>query len=148
MQLSQKSYYALRALFELARQGEGPPLPIARIAEEQAIPAQFLQTILRELKQGGFVQSRRGKDGGYRLARRADEVTVGEVLRFVEGDITPVPCVDGSGAVRNPERADGPFLAMWQSAARTLNAVFDGVTLASLVADHRARRAGRGDYVI
>jgi Rrf2 family cysteine metabolism transcriptional repressor len=81
--LSQKCRYALRALFDLAMRGTNEPVKIQNIALAQSIPPRFLEVILAELKHGGFVESRRGSDGGYILARPAQKLTVGEVLAFL-----------------------------------------------------------------
>src|SRR5579862_4510017 len=85
MNISVKGEYALQAIYDLATQPPGEPVRIADIARRQKIPQKFLELILASLKQGGFVESRRGAEGGYLLARPADVMTVGEVLRFVEG---------------------------------------------------------------
>src|ERR1041384_3166876 len=85
MNISVKGEYALQAIFDLASQPAGEPVKIAGIARRQKIPQKFLELILAGLKQGGFVESRRGAEGGYLLARPADQITVGEVIRFVEG---------------------------------------------------------------
>ena len=84
MNISVKADYALHAIFDLATQPSGLPVKIADIAQRQHIPQKFLELILASLKQGGFVESRRGAEGGYKLARPADQITIGEVLRFVE----------------------------------------------------------------
>src|SRR5215467_9792348 len=86
MNISVKGEYALHALFDLAVQKPGEAIRIADIARRQKIPQKFLELILAGLKQGGFVESRRGAEGGYLLARPAEAITVGEVLRYVEGD--------------------------------------------------------------
>ena len=87
--------YAVRAVFELAkRQGTGA-IKISEIAEAQVIPTRFLENILNNLKRAGFVESVRGKDGGYLLARSAKELTVGEIVRSVEGPLRPVECATG-----------------------------------------------------
>src|SRR5437660_9743029 len=85
MNISVKGEYALQAIFDLALQSTGEPVKIADIATRQKIPQKFLELILASLKQGGFVESRRGAEGGYRLSRPADQITIGEVLRFIEG---------------------------------------------------------------
>src|SRR6476660_6570844 len=85
MNISVKGEYALQAIFDLATQRPGEPVRIADIARRQSITQKFLELILAGLKQGGFVESRRGAEGGYLLVRSADAITVGEVLRFVEG---------------------------------------------------------------
>ena len=84
MNISVKSEYALLAIFDLAMQPPGEPVKIADIARRQKIPQKFLELILASLKQGGFVESRRGAEGGYRLAEPADQITVGQVLRYME----------------------------------------------------------------
>ena len=83
--ISLKGEYAIRAIFDLALQKPGDPIRIADIAGRWKIPQKFLELILSGLKQGGFVESRRGAEGGYMLARSPDAITVGEVLRFVDG---------------------------------------------------------------
>src|SRR5437899_5866773 len=84
MNISVKGEYALQAIFDLASQKPGQPVKIADIARRQKIPQKFLELILAGLKQGGFVESRRGADGGYRLARPADQITVSEVPSYIE----------------------------------------------------------------
>ncbi len=86
MNISVKGDYALRAVFDLALQRPGHPIKIADVARRQKIPQKFLELILSGLKQGGFVESRRGAEGGYLLARSPETITVGEVFRYVEGD--------------------------------------------------------------
>ncbi|WP_031495729.1 RrF2 family transcriptional regulator [Bryobacter aggregatus] len=85
MKISVKAEYALQAVFDLATQPAGEPIRIADIAKRQKIPQKFLELILSNLKQGGFVESRRGADGGYMLARPAAQIMVGEVIRHVDG---------------------------------------------------------------
>src|ERR1700681_1838682 len=106
MNISVKSEYALLAVFDLALQAAGEPVKIADIARRQAIPQKFLELILASLKQGGFVESRRGAEGGYLLARPADQITVGEVLRFIEGP--------QDRKARRRKTHESPFGEMWQ----------------------------------
>ena len=84
--ISVKGEYALLAILDLAAQRASEPVKIASIARRQKIPQKFLELILSGLKQGGFVESRRGAEGGYLLARPAEAITVGEVLRYMEGN--------------------------------------------------------------
>ncbi|MHC4480009.1 MAG: RrF2 family transcriptional regulator [Planctomycetota bacterium] len=140
--VSQKCQYALRATFELAKfYGQGPT-KIADIAEAEAIPARFLEVILGELKQGGFVQSRRGREGGYMLARDPREVRVGEVIRFVEGPIGPVGCVSADPGELCALHGDCVFLDMWEKVREAVADVYDGTTFQDLVEADR-RRAQR-----
>ena len=85
MNVSVKGEYALQAIFDLAVQDSLEPIKIADIARRQSIPQKFLELILANLKQGGFVHSKRGAEGGYLLARQPGAISVGEVLRYIEG---------------------------------------------------------------
>ncbi len=140
MPISQKCQYAVRSVFELAkRQGTGAT-KISDIAEAQAIPARFLENILNHLKGGGFVESVRGKDGGYLLARSAKELTVGEIVRFMEGSLSPVECtaVGQKGACSMYGRC--VFLSLWKRAQDALEGVYDGTTFEDLVLQETKER--------
>jgi len=96
--LTQKAKYALKALAHLARAypaDGGPPKPElgARIAEGETIPRKFLESILADLKRHGYLQSRKGRGGGYWLAKPPDDIHLGAVIRIFEGPLAPIPCV-------------------------------------------------------
>ena len=91
--ISKKSKYALRALFELARRYEQGPVLIAQLAHSQRIPRKFLESILLELRNQGILGSKKGKGGGYFLARSPSSISVGEIIRTLDGPLAPVPCV-------------------------------------------------------
>ncbi len=136
MQLTQRCQYALRALFELARHAavkpDDPVLPAGDVAKAQAIPKRFLDGILLELRQAGFVDSRRGKAGGFYLARPAEEVTVGQVIRLYNGSMDPVNC---SADTPQPCPLKGAcvFMSVWSEASAALEKVYDSITLAELL---------------
>lgn len=90
--LSQKAKYAMRALLYLATARTDQPVGIAEIAAKQAVPRKFLELILLELKRNGFVQSYRGKHGGYALAKTPEEIHFGEVIRLIDGPLAALPC--------------------------------------------------------
>jgi Rrf2 family protein len=91
-QLSKRTQYSLRALYALARNhGMGPTL-ITQLAQDERIPKKFLEQILLSLKSTGIVSSKKGKGGGYFLVRPPDEITVGSVIRMIEGPLAPLPC--------------------------------------------------------
>ena len=96
MNVSAKCYYALRAIYALAEHSGTTPVKANEIADRQHIPIKFLEAILSQLKGGGYVTSRRGVEGGYLLARPADKLRVGEVIRFIDGPVAPVECVSVS----------------------------------------------------
>ena len=132
MNISVKSEYALQAVFDLASQSDSEPVKIADIAKRQHIPQKFLELILSSLKQGGFVESRRGAEGGYRLAKPANEITLGAVLQFVEG----------SKKAKHPGTT--PFTEVWRKADHARAEILDHTTFAELV---RSWKAGHGHYV-
>jgi Rrf2 family protein len=90
--LSKKTQYSLRALYALARNHGRGPLLIANMAREEAIPKKFLEQILLNLKGQSLVISKKGKGGGYALARSPHHITLGSVIRAIEGPLAPLPC--------------------------------------------------------
>lgn len=93
MRLSRKSEYGLRALLELTKAYDQVALRRSDIAEVQHIPVGFLETILLELKRAGILGSRPGVQGGYRLIKPPEDVSVGQVIRILDGPLAPIPCV-------------------------------------------------------
>ena len=143
MVLSQKSQYAVRAVFELAKRDGSGPVKTARIAAAEAIPARFLENILSQLRQAEIVESVRGKDGGYLLHRAPDEITVGEVIRLVQGPMLPVECTDPATAKDCPLRPGCVLLPMWDRAYQAMICVYDGTTFQDLVEEASRREANQ-----
>jgi len=127
MKISVKAEYALQAIFDLATQPPGEAIRIAEIARRQKIPQKFLELILSNLKQGGFVESRRGAEGGYLLARRPESISVGDVLRFVEGR--------QEERSRLRRQSDSPLGDLWERTDKAMDSVLDGANFAQLVRD-------------
>ena len=127
--ISNKCYYALKAMLELAKhEGEGP-VSIGQIARAQKIPVRFLEAILRQLKQGELAISSRGKDGGYQLARPAKSISVGEVIRYFEGPFFP----PNPAQVEDKQSKQGlVFENIWEEAAKALAAVYNPISFADL----------------
>ncbi len=140
--IPQKSQYALRAVFELSRHYGKGPVKIADIARAQAIPPRFLEVILSQLKQGGFVDSQRGSDGGYFLVRDPQILTVGELLRFIQGPISPVACLDEDTSNRCYLYGDCVFMAMWEKVKKAMSDVYDNTTFQDLLNQEEAKMAG------
>ncbi len=132
MNISVKGEYALQAILDLASQRPGEPVKIADIARRRKIPQKFLELILASLKQGGFVESRRGAEGGYLLARASDRITVGEVLRFVEGQ--------QQAKGRGRRKTETPFSDMWQRVDRAVDAIVENTSFADLVRDWKEKQ--------
>ena len=130
--MSQQWEYAGRATLELAgRRGNGP-VPASEIARAQAIPLRFLELILAELKKAGFVESRRGAKGGYMLRQAPSALTVGEVMRFVDGSNAPVKCIDLGGEMNCPLRGRCAFQGMVVRARDAVADIDDTTTVAAL----------------
>ena len=144
MKLSQKCNYALQALIELAKRAEQGPVSISAISEARAVPMQFLQSILREMKGGGFVDSSRGKHGGYFLTRDPRTITLGDVIRFIEGDVFSANPSEGGS--RNAKWGKG-LSGVFQEIGESIRRVYDGFTIADLLARESDSRAAES-YVI
>jgi Rrf2 family transcriptional regulator, cysteine metabolism repressor len=119
LNISVKGEYALHAIFDLAMQPAGEPVKIADIARRQKIPQKFLELILASLKQGGFVESRRGAEGGYLLARLPEQITIGQVVEYLEG----------KKAKRGAQNA---FTDVWKRVDQSVAAILDHTTFAEL----------------
>jgi Rrf2 family protein len=91
-QLSKRTQYCLRAMYALARHHGRGPMLIEQLSQNEAIPKKFLEQILLSLKGTGLVTSKKGKGGGYSLAKPPEEITMGSVIRFAEGPLAPLPC--------------------------------------------------------
>lgn len=127
MMISTKGRYALRVMLDLAQQKEGF-LSLKDVAEEQNISMKYLEAIVAKLNKSGLVQSHRGKEGGYRLARPAAEISVAEILRSAEGSLVPVACSGLDGAAC--ERADScRTLPLWRALDRRIDGYLSTVTL-------------------
>ena len=131
MRVSAKADYAVRAAAELAAAGEDGPVKGERLAEAQDIPLQFLEHILLELKHAGLVRARRGAKGGYWLARPADDITIADLVRAVEG---PIAHVQSDPPESIEYRGNAEHLQeVWIAVRANLRAVLEHVTLADLV---------------
>jgi Rrf2 family protein len=153
MKLSLRGEYALRALLVLGLNYNEPVIRIQEISKQQNIPKRFLEQILNDLKSAGLVQSRRGVAGGYRLARRPEEITLATVVRHIEGALAPVSCVSERFYEKCscPDEARCAIRSVMKEIREAVVAIAEHVTLAEMC--DRARRlkeqpAGMLDYVI
>lgn len=119
--LSRKAKYALRALTILASERDG--LPCRAIAERGGIPRKFLEHIIQELREGGFVMSRRGAFGGYVLSRPASEISVGAVVRTIDGPLAPIRCASLSAYERCEDCTDEATCAIRHTMFEVRNAI-------------------------
>ena len=132
MRISAKADYAVRAGVELAAAPDERPVKAERLATAQGIPLNFLENILSELRHAGIVRSHRGADGGFRLAKAADQITVADVIRAVEGPLASVR--GGPPEEAAYEGAASALPRVWIAVRANLRAVVEHVTLADVAA--------------
>lgn len=149
MSISQKCQYAVRAVLELAkRHGQGP-IPISEIASKQVVPPRFLEIILNEMKQGGFVESRRGVQGGYMLSIAPKDISVGQIIRFVDGTFDPVKCLsDQTGKSCCPLKKSCALLELWSQAKDAIEEVYDSKSFLDIVEREKVLSRASADYCI
>jgi Rrf2 family protein len=145
-QLSKRTQYCLRALYALARDYRSGPTLIARLAEEEAIPKKFLEQILLSLKAMGLVRSKKGKGGGYSLVQPPDRITIGWVIRMVEGPLAPLPCASETRFRKCDECVDvetcGTRIVM-REVRDAISKILDSTTLAMVCGKVDATREKR-----
>jgi len=152
MKLSLRGEYALRALMALGDHFDRGIVPIQTISERQSIPKRFLEQILNDLRSGGFVESRRGMAGGYRLARPPEQITLAALIHYVEGTLLPAPVLAGKNTRpgARPDETQSAIHSVIKEVRDAVLQVLDNVTLADLCERARKLRiatAGQ-DYVI
>lgn len=132
MLVSTKGRYALRVMIDLAEHPTDGYIPLKEIAKRQDISEKYLEAILKVLVRENIITGLRGKGGGYKLTRRPEEYTVGEILRLSEDDLSPVSCLEGS-STDCPLRAKCSTYPVWEGLAKVVNDYLDGITVAELM---------------
>ena len=132
MNITSKGRYALNVMLDLARHEADGFISLKTVADRQGYSMKYLESIVGSLKKAELVESTRGKDGGYRLCRRAGEYTVGEILRCIEENLAPVACIK-AGTVECERAGECITVPMWKELDDITNAYLDTVTLADLL---------------
>jgi Rrf2 family protein len=154
LKLSNKGRYGVRAIFDIAFHNDGRATQIKEIAERQAIPPRFLEQIFQDLKRAGLVSSRRGPRGGYQLARAAQDIRLGDIVRALEGSIALSPREETAGEVAEGDATSRAVTEeAFQLVSERIEACFDAVTIESLcergeALGYRRRPPNRYVYVI
>ena len=131
MMISTRGRYALRVMIHLAEHAGDGYIPMKKVAEQQGISLKYLEQILPALSKNNLIEGVHGKGGGYRLSRKPEEYTVGEILRLTEGDLAPVACLE-RGAATCARKDTCKTLSMWSGFFRLTNEYFESITLADL----------------
>ena len=129
MRISTKGDYATRALQDLALHYDEGPIPIEKIAGRQALPVRYLEQLLLTLKRAGFLLSKRGVNGGYSLAKPPGQITLGEILRAVDGPIEPIYCVGEPPRQECAREPDCVLREVWADVNKAVSAIVDRTTL-------------------
>ena len=145
MMVSTRGRYALRLMLDLAMNNTGEPVRLKDVAKRQEISEKYLEQIIPLLSRAELLQTSRGYQGGYRLARAPQDYTVGEILRLTEGGLAPVACLD-QHPNPCPRCGECATLPMWEGLERVICNYLDGITLQDLLEQQTARAAN--DYVI
>jgi len=132
MRITYKGDYALKTILGLALHYGSSPVTIHDLAKRADIPIKFLEQILLDLKRGGFVESRRGKIGGYLLAKAPSAIKLGDVIRFIDGPIEPVLCV-GRGYKGCNDINKCAFRGIWSKITEATSKIIDNITFEDLV---------------
>lgn len=147
MKLSTKGEYGLRAMYDLAEMYGQGPTSLKSIAERQDISEPYLEQLFALLKKSGIVKSIRGAQGGYTLARDPQELTVGEVLRALEGPFAPMDCVDTSN-IEPCKRAEFCVTRqIWSKVKDAVDDVLDGITLQDMKNEAAKIRSNKDYYM-
>ena len=142
MKLSTKTRYGVRAVFDIAYHNSGHPTQARDIARRQEVPLRYLEQIFQELRRAHLVDAKRGPRGGYFLARAPEEITLGDVVRAVQGPIELLAPEDERGGAKSSKSVPA---SIWKELALKIGAAFDGVTIKNLCERGEALGIHRGD---
>jgi Rrf2 family cysteine metabolism transcriptional repressor len=140
LKLSTKSRYGIRAMLSIALNEDERPIPINQIAEQQSIPGPYLEQLAGTLKRSGLVTSTRGALGGYRLSRDPKDISIGEIIRALEGSLAPLACVEDEDICSFSGICTEHLL--YGRITRGVNDVFDSINLQDLVSDQKRLEGG------
>jgi Rrf2 family protein len=148
--LSKKAKYALQACLSLAGEPPGQPILIADLAERDGIPKKFLEIILLDLRNAGLLASRKGKGGGYYLAKPGQSITVGQIVRLMDGPLAPVPCVSQTAYQPCSDCHDEKFCGIrmvMKDVRDAIAGIYDSTSLADVLERQRkARTLPKDDF--
>jgi len=144
MKISTKGRYALRLMLDLANQTDGDYTSLRDVSKRQAVSMKYLEQIVAQLCRAGYLRSLRGPQGGYRLARKVEDYTVGDILRVTEGDLSPISCLQDESN-NCPNASACPTLPFWQGLYDVVNDYVNNASLADFLDASAAARAADQD---
>lgn len=146
MKLSTKGRYGLKAMFELALDMSEKPVPLKVIAKKQDISEQYLEQIFSSLKKADLVKSVRGSQGGYFLSKNKAEITVGDVLRVLEGDFALTDCLSDNDSCKNSQSCVTKLV--WEKMKNSIEIAMDSITLKDMVEDYKKTKINKKEDVM
>ncbi|MDN5301918.1 MAG: Rrf2 family transcriptional regulator, cysteine metabolism repressor [Thermoanaerobacteraceae bacterium] len=147
MKLSTRGRYGLKAMFDLAQNYGSGPIPLKSVAERQDISEHYLEQLISSLRKAGLVQSVRGAQGGYTLTKKPAEITVGDVLRVLEGPLGLVDCVLEQDAVKCSRADDCITRIVWEKIRDSMIKTMDSITLQDMCEEAEKRKTGCRNYM-
>ena len=145
MKISTKGRYALRMLIDLAEHSDDGFIALKDVAKRQNISKKYLEQIVPILNRSDILQTNRGFQGGYKLAKAPGKYTIGTILRLTEGSLAPVPCLE-QDPVQCERSGECVTLPLWQGLNKVINEYLDGITLQDLIDQQKERQLN--DYMI
>ncbi len=130
MKLSTRSRYGTRMLLDIAEHGNGKPVPVSEISKRMGVSVKYLEQLIRPLNKAKYLKSVRGPKGGHLLAKQPEEISVGEIVRLLEGGVSLTECVSEPGTCEKSE--DCRTRRVWVRATLAMNGILDGITLEDL----------------
>jgi len=147
MKISKKCQYALKAILELSLRNADNPVKSRDIANAQKVSLRFMETILNELKHGGFIESRRGRDGGYALTKPAENITVGEIIEYTQGPISVVSETQKTKA--DCRSTASSFEKLWKEINNAISEICNNKTFSEIAEiEMKTRKTYKPDYTI
>lgn len=138
LKISTRGRYAIRLMLELALDNTGEYITVKSISEKQNVSDKYLEQIINVLNRGGFVKSKRGSQGGYKLSRPADKYTIGMILRLIEGSLVPIACMEDNPN-QCPRCDQCVTIDIWKQLDEAISGVVDNITLADLAEKQKAK---------
>lgn len=134
MKITYKGDYALKSILDLAYQyGHNKPSPLPDISKRQDVPEKYLEQIMLILKKAGVVQSKQGKGGGFLLARNPKDITVGEIVRIIDGPVEPIACANRDFDVDCQDENQCAFRELWAEVTTAISDIVDNTTFAGIM---------------
>lgn len=146
MKISTKGRYAVRLMLDIAEHSGGDNVAIRDVAKRQNISIKYLEQIVNMLSKKGYLKSRRGSQGGYKMTKSPEEYTIGDILRVTEGSMAPVECLEDE-INQCPRVGVCPTVKLWKGLYDVVNNYLDNITIADLVAENKKNNEDYGYYI-